>query len=134
MEKENSDSHSWEKKTKKVISNDSLHIRIAQGVGNAMMRLKFDPTNLLIHISNKLKILDWVIEKEKTFFGRLSNKIMGEELECVSLDGIVIKQLYEVVGKNPPMEIDLNASYKINHSTIRDLYDSAEKIINSKIQ
>ena len=108
---------------------DGLFAPIARGVANAMSTLVYSPDNLLINVSNKIVQMDAVLEKEKSIFGRLSNKITGDNLSCILLDGIVIQQLHDVIGIKTPIHIEIKYQYNVDHIDLRNLYARAGKII-----
>ncbi|MEH6631443.1 MAG: hypothetical protein V7776_11470 [Halopseudomonas aestusnigri] len=108
----------------------SLFGKIARGVGRAMTALVYSPKDLSIHVSNKIVQMDDVLERENTFFGRIYNKISGEDITSIALDGVVIQQLHDVVGVKTPFSIEIQYQYNIDHNELRDLYARAKTIID----
>ncbi|WP_419904938.1 hypothetical protein [Kiloniella sp.] len=130
MEKIQVDEYSLKKKQEKSILQDSFMLRIARGVGEAVSRLVYSPEDLLIHASNKLKLNEYVRKNETSFFGRISNKISGEDPNHITVDGIVITQLHNVLGIDTPNSIEIRYQYSVNHEELRDLYARAKKVID----
>ncbi len=104
---------------------DGSFICIAKDSGKALDKGRFTPDELMAHIANKLKIVDTAIEKDRTPFGWVSNLFNREELDSVILDGVVLRQLYEMAGETPPAKINRRSSYQLHHSTVRRLRDDA---------
>lgn len=46
--------------------------KITRGVSQAMTALVYSSDDLIIHVSNKIVQMDAVLEKESSFFGRIS--------------------------------------------------------------
>ncbi|MFD2205695.1 hypothetical protein [Kiloniella antarctica] len=129
------------KQDRNPFSNDANHhhfleeplfLKIARGVGQAMTAQIYSPEDLIIHSYNKIVQMNAVLEKEKSFFGRIYNKIAGEDIISIALDGIVIQQLHDVVGIKPPILIEIQYQYNIEHNELRDLFAKAQKIIEKK--
>lgn len=90
-----------------------------------MRQLPFDPEQLEVHVYNKIKLLDFAIERDQSFIGKLWNKFAGVETEVIDLDGIVIQQLFEIIGVEPPEPAEKSKSYGIHHQTVRLWYSRA---------
>jgi hypothetical protein len=106
--------------------------RVALGVALISERMPFEPEELLVHVSNKLKLIDALNERNATFLGKLINKFTREELGFVILNGIAVKQLYEFADETPPSIVDINARYEIHREAVRELYNRAQKAISSQ--
>ena len=119
-----------EKKQEKSMPQDSFTLNIARGAGDSLSRLIYSPEDLLIHVSNKLILNEDVRENEASFFGRISNKMSGEDPNHITLDGIVITQLYEILGMDIPKSVEIRYQYNVNHEELRDLYARAKIIID----
>ena len=96
------DHEEWAQNIRDWTRGAPLWRHIALGVVSISERMPFEPAELLVHVSNKLKLIDIAIKKNTTFFGRLSNKFTGAEMEYVVLNGIAVKQLYELANAKPP--------------------------------
>lgn len=87
--------------------------------------------DLLIHVSHKLKTTKSAIERNATFFGKIANKISGEELEDVVLDGLVLKQLYEIVALDNEPSADINTRYRIPYTQAKNLFERAVENVSA---
>ena len=109
-----------------LILPSSFWLRAARRGGEIWAKFPFEYDELLVHVSNKIKLLDICIKRNSTFLGRIFNKITGEEVDVIILDGIVVKQLFDIIGEDPPMLIKLSASYRVDHEDMRKWYALAE--------
>ncbi len=120
------DHYSWKQKTiNNLILPVSFWLRTARRLGEAWAKFPFEYDELMVHVSNKIKLLDVTIARNSTFLGRMYNKITGEELDFVVLDGVVIKQLFDFMGEDPPMPVSLDSQYRVGHEDLRRWYKLA---------
>ncbi len=98
-------------------------------VTQAVSRWVLSEEDLLIHVSNKIVQMNDVLEKEKSFLGRLANKFTGGDLNSIVFDGLVIQQLHDVVGIKTPIPIEIQYQYDVDHNELRGLYSRAKKNI-----
>jgi len=131
MKKVEADPFAWEQKIVNRTLESSFVLRLARGYGQLMTNLPFEPDELLIHISNKLKLIDALNEKNSNFFGKFVNRFNREELDYVVLDGIAVRQLYEFADETLPLVIDVNSRYEIHREAVRELYNRAHTAITS---
>ena len=127
MEEKKADESSWKAKTinNLVVPESGGGLKWSHQVGELMRQLPFDPEQLEVHVSNRIKLLDVTREKNQSFFGKLWNKIIGAECDKIDLDGIVIKQLFEIIGDEPPVSANGRKIYKIDHQIVRRWYSQA---------
>jgi hypothetical protein len=127
LEEKKSDPDSWKAKTLNnlVIPESGGILHWAHQAGELMRRLPFDPEQLEVHVSNKIKLLDVARESNQSFLGKFWNKIAGIETEKIELDGIVIKQLHEIIGEPVPSLTDPRGSFKMDHQIVRSWYSKA---------
>jgi len=131
MKKIDVDPFSWKQKIQERLLESSVVLRIARGASQLMADLPFEPDELLVHVLNKLKLMDMVHERNLTLFGRLINKITREELDYIVLDGIAVRQLYEFADETLPLVIDVSSRYEIHREAVRALYNRAQTAIAS---
>ena len=127
MKEVHTDQYSWKQKTmNNLVLPGSFAIRTSRRLGEIWATLPFEFDELMVHVSNKLKLLDVAINRNSTFFGRMYNKITGEELDFVVMDGIAVKQLFDMMGEEPPMPVDLKSQYRVGHEDLRRWYKLVE--------
>jgi len=131
MKKTEVDHETWAQNIGDWTYGSPVWRNVALGVALISEKMPFEPEELLVHISNKLKLIDMVNRKNTTFFGKFINKFTGEELEYVVLNGIATKQLYDFAGETPPSVIDLSSRYEIHREAVRELYNRAQTAITS---
>ena len=127
MKKIEIDTYSYKAKIiNRVILPSSFWIRTARKLGEAVARFPYEYEELMVHVSNKIKLLDVIRDKRSTALGRFLNRFAQEESEFIVLDGVVIKQLFDLIGETPPMEVDVRSSYRIPHEDVRSLYKAVK--------
>ena len=120
------DPNSWQQKTiDNLVLPGSFWLRVARRTGKAWERFSYEYDELMVHVSNKLKLLDVSIARNSTFLGRMYNKIFGEESDFVVLDGIVVKQLFDLIGEDPPVSVSSDSKYRVDHKDLRRWYELA---------
>ena len=85
-------------------------------------RLDYDRDELETTLANRIRQLNFLIERNKSFLGRLQNRITKAETERIELDGMVLQQLLEYVGADPMPKIRMQYSYSVPHKTVREWY------------
>ncbi len=121
IERENS----W--KTK-LIDNEirrSFVLKSSRKLGQMVSMLRFSNETLLAHLSNKIVQAEISQKRGKHFLGRIYNKMAGENSEEVLLDGIVVLQLYEVLGEDAEFPIEPAGQYSIGLEALTDHYHRA---------
>ncbi len=123
--KENPDN--WKTKTinNLVVPESGRILHWSHQVGELLRQLPFDPEQLEVHVSNKIKLLDAARETNQSFLGKYWNKIAGIETEEIELDGLVIRQLHEILDEPTPTTLNDLKTFKLNHQTVRDWYSKA---------
>jgi len=96
------DPHTWPQKTlNNYVLPGSFLLRTARRLGEAWVKFPYEYDELMVHLSNKIKLLDVSIQRNGTYLGRLYNKFTGEDVDVIVLDGGVVKQLFDVIGEDP---------------------------------
>ncbi len=108
-----------------------LHDQIVQGVTERLATMTYTPDNLLRHIAIKLNQIEPILKRDKTRFGRFINRFNGESPKYITIDGMVLIQLHEVLSEKPPFPIEAKNQYDIDHNDLRDLYTRAREIVPS---
>lgn len=126
MREAREDPESWEQKTiNRLALADSFWLRVARRLGEAWARRPYDYDELMVHVSNKIKLLDVAIARNSTLPGRMYNKITGEDLDFVVLDGLVVKQLFDFIGEKPPIAVSVSSKYRVGHKDLRRWHELA---------
>ena len=99
---------------------------IAQGVEETLATTKYTPENLLRHIAIKLNQAVPIQERDKTFIGRLLNRFNGEDPNVLTIDGMVLVQLFEILDMTANFEIIPKHQYDVNPNDLIELYDRAK--------
>ena len=73
-------------------------------------------------LANRICQLNFLRDQNKTFLGRLINKLTKAQTERLELDGMIVKQLLETLGADPMPEVRLQYIYRIPHATVREWY------------
>ena len=132
MEKEDKNTGSWTKMTIERLYLPDFRLRVARAVGELASRWRYSDEELIVHVTNKVKHINLVIEKGSGFFGRLMNRMTREDPEYIVLDGLVVMQLHELIGQKPPVDIDINATYRAHHQEVRGLLERATKAVEAR--
>jgi len=109
---------------------EPISIKVARGYSQAVRAMEYSPENLLIHLSNQLNQIDQIRGRENTFFGRLYNRLAGDNPRIITLDGSFIQQLYDTVEQTPAITIERQKLYEVDHIELRELYKQASKVIS----
>ncbi|WP_417454619.1 hypothetical protein [Kiloniella sp.] len=107
---------------------EPLSMKVVRGYTQAIRAQEYSPENLLIHLSNQLKQIDQIRDRENTLFGRIYNKMAGDNPRIITLDGTIIQQLYDTVEETPIITIDRQKLYEIDHVELRTLYNKASQL------
>jgi|GEM_PF-3098344 len=121
------DGSDWKAKTTKnlVVPESYGVLNWSHGFAELVRQLPFDPEQLEAHVFNKIKFSDVARKRNQTIIGKLWNKIMGVDCEKIVLDGITVRQLFEIIGDDPPEPTNDRARYKIDHENVRRWYSMA---------
>ena len=105
--------------------NPISYFKWRRELGHLVDRLRFEPEELEAHVWNKLKIFEVMKRREKTMGGRLYNQLAEDDRECILLDGIVVKQLFEIMGVEPSGRIEPKLIYRIGYNDVKEWYNQA---------
>jgi len=103
--------------------------RVGRRIDGANAEVPYELYDLMVYLSTKIKLLDASIARNSTFLGRLYNKVMLEEVESAVLDGIAIKQLFDIIGEEPPMPIKLTSTYRVGLEDLKRWYGLAANVM-----
>ena len=101
------------------------YVKWMRELGRHVDRLRFKPDELEAHVWNKLKLFEVMKRREKTMFGRLYNQIAETDRECILLNGVVVIQLFEIMGIESQKPIEPKLIYRIGYDDAAAWYAQA---------
>jgi hypothetical protein len=107
-------------------------IKIAHGIDDQFARLVYTDEELLAHVHNKLVWFEPILRRERHVIGRLWNRLLREQTQDIVLDGIVIRQLHELVGEAVPYGMKVNLRYLVHHEDVRSLKERAHMAMQAR--
>ena len=111
-----------------LLADYAFEFKVAEGVGALAQRLVYSDEELLVSLSNSLKLREQEIAERDSLKGRLMALFVGKDSgDSIRIDGMRLKQLHDLTGSTPREEINLNASYDINLEYFRVLLNKARK-------
>ena len=111
-----------------LLADFAFDFKVARGVGALAQRLVYSDEELLVSLSNSLKLREQEIEGRDSLTGRLMSLFVGQDPgDNIQVDGMRLKQLHDLAGSRSREEIDLNATYDTNLEYFRVLLDNARK-------
>lgn len=113
---------SWKQKLIDGEVSRSFVWKSARKLGQMVSRLRFSNEALLAHLSNKLIQAEISHKRGAHFFGRIYNKMSGESPEEILLDGVVVLQIYELLGEDAGFPIAPASQYSIGLEALTVLY------------
>ncbi|WP_125911762.1 hypothetical protein [Kiloniella majae] len=102
--------------------NSGFRDAITHGVTKFLSTATYSPENLIIATEEKLKVMRGIIDRDRTFWGRLKNKFNGEKPDRILVDGGMLIQLFEVSKQTCPYTLTPNHQYTIPYSDFFELY------------
>ena len=114
----------WRAITVRDFQNEPIRRRNRIGRGYAILtrRIPYEMDALEMVLANRICQLNFLRDRNKTFLGRLINKLTKAQTERLELDGMIVKQLLETLGADPMPEVRLQYIYRIPHETVREWY------------
>ena len=97
-------------------------MRFAKDLADMYQRLVYTEEELLIPLSNSLRVHQVEIEDEDTLTGRIA-AFFGEAMdrEMITIDGMRLKQLFELLQEEPPVNIRISQMYRVDVKSLRDM-------------
>ena len=119
--------------TSALLADSRFAFKVARGVGVLAQRLVYSDEELLVSLSNSLKLREQEIAQLGSFTSRLLSLFAGKDAgDSIRIDGMRLKQLHDLAGSRPRAEIDLNRLYDVNLAYFGVLLDEARKAANAK--
>ena len=92
------------------------------GVGHLAQRLVYSDEELLISLSNSLRLREREIAERATLKSRLMKLFVGaDDGKTIRIDGMRLKQLLELAGGTAPDDLALAGLYEVNLEYFRVL-------------
>ena len=110
-----------------------LVTRVEHPVGALAQRLVYIDEELLVSLTNSLKLRELEISELGSFTSRLMSLFVGNDAgDSIRIDGMRLKQLHDLAGSKPRAEIDLNGIYEVKLAYFRVLLSRAQKAARAK--
>ena len=85
-------------------------------------RIPYEIDELETVLANRIRQLNFLRDRNKTFMGRLKNQFTNAQTERLELDGMIVKQLLEHLRADPMPKVRLQYIYSIPQETVREWY------------
>ncbi len=116
-----------------LLADYAFDFKVAQGVGALAQRLVYSDDELLISLSNSLKLREQEIADSNSFTGRLMGLFTTKDTgDGIQVDGMRLKQLHDLTGSKPRKEINLNGLYDVNLAYFQMLLGNAREAAAAK--
>jgi hypothetical protein len=114
--------------TRALLADYHLVTRVEHAIGALAQRLVYSDEELLVSLSNSLKLREREIADLGSFTSRLMSLFVGKDAgDSIRIDGMRLKQLHDLAGSRPRAEIDLNGIYSVKLAYFRVLLSKARK-------
>lgn len=95
--------------------------KLDKGVGHMPQRLVYSDEDLLISLSNSLKLREQEIAQRGTFLGRLMALFLGRDAgDTIQIDGMRLMQLLELAEGKAPEGLVLAGFYDVDLAFFRE--------------
>jgi len=98
----------------------------ARNLGDAFHRTRYTDEALLISLHNSLKLHEHSVRQSQSILGRLM-ALLGKPLaepDKIEIDGMRVKQLFELADSTPPILVKINKNYFLDTAEVRSLLDA----------
>ncbi len=102
---------------------------VVEGLTDHLATMAFSPEYWLQHVAIKLNHIEPILKRSKTHFGRFINRFNGESAEYITIDGMALIQLHEVLGEALPLSLEAKSQYDVDPHDLIDFYIRAKKIL-----
>lgn len=107
----------------------TLRDHVVEGLTEHLATMTYTPDNLLQHLAIKLNQIAPILKKSKTRFGRFINRFNGESAEYITIDGMVLIQLHEILGEALPAPLEAKYQYDVDPTDLKEFYNRAREIV-----
>lgn len=91
------------------------------GFGHWAQRIVYSKEDLLISLSNSLRLREQEIAERRSIKGRVMALFLGEDAgDTIGIDGMRLKQLLELAQGGAPAELVLAGFYEVDLAVFRD--------------
>ena len=115
------------------VALDGLSGKIVRGVADSFQRLVYAEDDLLVSLSNSLKLHESEVRDSRTFIGRFMS-LFTETVnpEKITVDGMRLMQICDLAQKKLPLEISPGRNYEAGVQDLRRLVTEAEGVIRQR--
>ena len=115
------------------VALDGLSGTIVRGVADSFQRLVYAEDDLLISLSNSLKLHESEVRDSRTFVGRFMS-LFTESVnpEKITVDGMRLMQICDLAQKKPALEISPGRNYEVGVQDLRLLVTEAEGVVRKR--
>ncbi len=104
----------------KMLVSSSPWLRFARGPGKQFGRLTYTDEQLVVTVSNRLKMQNAAFERSKTAFGRLCNFILWEDAHYIEFTGVHLGQLFRGGGLTVPDAVKGGTTYLVRRDVVEE--------------
>lgn len=98
-----------------------------------IQRMVYHDADLIVSLTNSLKIHAHETKSRNSLIGRLSSLVMRpRDPEFIEIDGMRLYQLYKVVEREPPTEILVGGTYVVDIFSLKKMIAEAERKLEAK--
>jgi len=116
-----------------LLADYAFEFRVAKAVGALAQRLVYSDDELLVSLSNSLKLREQEIADRNSFTGRLMALFVGKDAgDSIQVDGMRLNQLHDLTGSKPRSQINLSGLYEVNLAYFEALLSMARKAAAAK--
>ena len=90
-------------------------------VRKAVTKLPTNDQEILIAASNRVKNIEYYREKESSFFGRISNRITGENIYEIETTGVELTRLHQLANQDPEYTLIPHEEYMAKYEEYKEL-------------
>jgi len=91
-------------------------------LGNLMQRLAYADDELIVSLSNSLKMHDYEVKQRKTLWGRFVTLFTTvKDPEWFEVDGTRLLQIFQLADVEPPVKLSASMTYSIETTELRTM-------------
>lgn len=106
---------------------DSPSIKNAHAFGDLMQRLVYTDDQLVVSVSNSLKLHGQMVRQSQSLLGRLIAVFAGQitDPDVIEIDGMRLQHLYTLSRSEPPEKIAIRKAYAMKVTVVRLLLENS---------
>jgi hypothetical protein len=112
------------------IHRDARWLKFVRRANRFAQRLTYSDEELLVSLSNSLKMRELEIEEQGSLQGKLMTFFVGKDSgDTIEIDGVRLKRLVELTGLGPREDVDIDQVYAVKLAAFRELLDKARQSV-----